>query len=163
MYYIPVKNNDSSETQHNNNATDTASSTTSRDSKSSNVFWHAVDSILLTLFYVLNVYSYKKGASRPSTQAHASRSSTQAQVDLSHLSDEESEEDKKCCTGAPKLISVDPEYEDDGSNSVPGDLVISSPRDAKHPARRDTNFGNCYLILGAVIGFKGVPMEVIEA
>ena len=57
------------------------------------------------------------------------------------------------------MVSVDPDYEDDGSNPVPGNLVISSLRDVKHPARRDINFRNCYFILGAVVRFKGVPME----
>ena len=54
------------------------------------------------------------------------------------------------------------DYEDDGSNPVPEDLVISSLKDVKHLARRGTNFGNCNLILGAVIGFKGVPIKAIE-
>ena len=31
--------------------------------------------------------------------------------------------------GEPKMNSVDPEYTEDGSNSVPGDLFISSLRD----------------------------------
>ena len=53
-------------------------------------------------------------------------------VDLTHLSDGESEEDNNCCEGAPKLVNADPDDEDDGSNPVPGDLVISSLRDVEH-------------------------------
>ena len=61
------------------------------------------------------------------------------------------------------MNSVDPEYAEDGSNPLPGDLVISSLRDVKHPARHDTNFGNSYLIMGTVVGFKSVGLDVIQA
>ena len=59
--------------------------------------------------------------------------------------------------------SVDPKYEEVPSNPVPGDLVITSLGDMMHPARRHTNFGNHFLILGAVVGFKGVNIDVVEA
>ena len=65
--------------------------------------------------------------------------------------------------GHPNLNSVDPDYAEDGSNPIPGDLVISSLRDVKHPVRHDTNFGNSCLIMGAVVGFKSVCLDPIQA
>ena len=65
--------------------------------------------------------------------------------------------------GHPNLNSVDPEYVEDGSTLIPGDLVISSLRDVKHPTRHDTYFSNSYLIMGAVVGFKSVCLYAIQA
>ena len=48
------------------------------------------------------------------------------------------------------------------STPIPGNLVISSLRDVKHPARHDTNFGNSYFIIGAVVDFKSVCLDVIQ-
>ena len=64
--------------------------------------------------------------------------------------------------GEPTMNSVDPKYSERGSNPAPGDLVISSLFDVKHPTRRHANFGNQYLIIGAV-RFKGPGVDVLEA
>ena len=61
------------------------------------------------------------------------------------------------------MNSVDPEYVENGSKPLPGDLVISSLSDVKHHTRHDTNFGNSYLIMVAVVGFKSVGLDVIHA
>ena len=55
--------------------------------------------------------------------------------------------------GHPNLNSVDPDNTEEDSNPIPGDLVMLSLRDVKDPARHDTNLGNSYLIMGAVVGF----------
>ena len=59
--------------------------------------------------------------------------------------------------------SVDPEYQDDPSNPVPDDLEITSLCDMKHAALGDNNFGNHFLIVDAVVGFKGVGINPVEA
>ena len=43
--------------------------------------------------------------------------------------------------------SFGPEYEEDPTNPVPGDLVVTSLSDMRYPARRDTNFGGHFLIV----------------
>ena len=41
-------------------------------------------------------------------------------------------------------------------------MLIGNLRDIKHPARRDPYFGNNFLILGAVVGFKPVDIDMIK-
>ena len=85
-------------------------------------------------------------------------------IDLAEESDDtEEEEYRHHCSCGPRRLSVDPNYFDDVSNPVPGDLVIANLRDIKHPARKDPYFGSNFLILGAVVGFKPVDTDMIAA
>ena len=56
-------------------------------------------------------------------------------VDLTNGSDNDIDDVKvEGYHGHPNLNSVDPDHTEDSSNPIPGDLVISSLRDVKHPA-----------------------------
>ena len=54
-------------------------------------------------------------------------------IDLTDSSDEQDTEDEtEDFTEKPKLTSVDPDYSDNFSNPIPGDLVITSLRTYRH-------------------------------
>ena len=63
----------------------------------------------------------------------------------------------------PKKTSIDPTYSTEVENPQPGDLVLGTLDDVKHPAKEDKHFGPRYLILGAVKGFAPVPLSAIQA
>ena len=83
-------------------------------------------------------------------------------VDLTSNSEEYREAQVGCCLARPRLYSVDPEYMSVDSKPGPGDLVIANLGEINHPARFEPEFGKGFLILGAVVGFKGVDLSVVE-
>jgi hypothetical protein len=86
-------------------------------------------------------------------------------IDLCDSGESKTEEKEDYAAVPPEHYnnSFDPEYEVDPTNPCPGDLVITSLSDMRHPARRDVNFGAHYLIVGSVVGFKQVGIDVVEA
>ena len=84
-------------------------------------------------------------------------------VDLTNNWEEDCEAKVGCYLEGPKLYSVDAEYMPASTISGPGDLVIAMLSEINRPARFDAEFGNGFLILGAVIGFKCVDMNTVEA
>ena len=81
-------------------------------------------------------------------------------------SEEDKEEDKEGFAAvSPEHYNnlFNPKYEEDPTNPVSGDLVVTPLPDMRHPARRDTNFGAHFLIIGSVVGFKQVRINIVEA
>ena len=63
----------------------------------------------------------------------------------------------------PQKTSIDPIYCTNVENPQPGDLILGTLDDTKHPAKDDKHFGPRFLILGAVMGLIPVPIKVIQA
>ena len=100
------------------------------------------------------------------------KSSRSEVIDLSNTDDDVKEEEEDEEQGDDDYARVppehfnescDPSYEEDPSNPVPGDLVLTTLADMSHPARRQPIFGPTFLILGAVVGSKKVGIDMIEA
>ena len=85
-------------------------------------------------------------------------------IDLTAPTDDEEEaiERPSDPTASLYTTSIDLSYERNRMKPMPGDIVISSLGEIRHPARRDDNFGWHHIIVGSVIGFKKIHKNVME-
>ena len=83
-------------------------------------------------------------------------------VDLTNNSEEDCEAKVGYFLERPRLYSVDSEYMTTDTKTGPGNLIIAMLSEINHPARFDAEFDKGFLILGAVVEFKGVYMSTVE-